>query len=126
MSMALVLVAEDNSDTREVLCVFLQSIGHTVRCAANGRDAIQAVLEQVPDVIVSDLTMPEMNGAGLLDMLRSYLRLQHVPVIVWTGADPESEAVRQVRKLDMSAILIKPGATLDDLKGAIERAMSKT
>jgi CheY-like chemotaxis protein len=117
--MASVLIVDDDQDTRELLGRFLESIGHNVRLVANGRDAVQAAIEELPDVIVSDLMMPQMSGAGLLETLRGYVRLHRVPVIIWTGAE-DSLILERARALNVRAVLTKPRATLEDLRRAIE------
>jgi CheY-like chemotaxis protein len=122
--MAFILVAEDDADTCEALSRFLENHGHMVKCVPNGRAAIQAAIDHLPDLIVSDLMMPEMTGINLLETLRAYLRLSRVPVIIWTGA-PEGAITKRARELNISAILNKPQATLEDLRKAIDKAMYK-
>src|SRR4051812_25117663 len=57
-----VLVVDDDADSVAMLSVFLDLMGHLVHAAANGREAIQSAAKLHPDVILLDLSMPEMSG----------------------------------------------------------------
>jgi CheY-like chemotaxis protein len=120
--MALILVAEDDEATRDVLCRFLQHTGHTVRGAANGDEALLAALDEIPDLIISDVMMPKMTGVGLLEVLRSYLRLKDIPVILWTGV-PDMVTAEHLRDLNVSALFVKSKTQLEDLADAIDRVL---
>jgi CheY-like chemotaxis protein len=122
--MAQILVVDDHPDSRDALCRFLTSMGHNVICAASGRDALTAVIDRPPDLIISDLMMPDMNGAALVETLRSYLRLQSVPLILWTGAG-ESLIVERARKFGVSAVLVKGITALEEIQGAVDRALAE-
>jgi CheY-like chemotaxis protein len=62
--------------------------------------------------------MPEMDGASLLEILRSYLRLQSLPVVIVTGL-PDSPMVERARHLKVNSILVKGKATLEDIARAV-------
>jgi len=117
-----VLVVDDHADTRESLCAFLRKIGHDVGVAGNGDEALTSVLERLPDLIVLDLYMPQMDGASLLDVLRSYTRLQSVPVVVWT-AYPDSPMVARARKNGVTEVLSKGTTSFEDILSAINRLL---
>ena len=121
--MAYLLVVDDHADTRESLCAYLRKFGHEVACAANGDEALTIILGRLPDLMILDLYMPQMDGAGLLDVLRSYSRLQSLPVIVWT-AYPDSPMIARARKLGVTEFLAKGAADFDDILAAINRQMS--
>jgi two-component system CheB/CheR fusion protein len=76
-----VLVVDDDADSVAMLSVFLDLMGHRVHAAANGRDAIRSAAELNPDVILLDLSMPEMNGYEAARHIRD-LRLARRPLIV--------------------------------------------
>ena len=120
--MAYVLVVDDAVDAREVVCESLRKAGYEVECAADGREALASVIHRTPDVIVLDLFMPEMDGAGLLEVMRSYLRLQRLPVVVLTGV-PDSPMIDRVRHLHVNSILVKGKATMSEIVAAVKRAM---
>lgn len=122
--MAHLLIVDDDTDGREALCRFLEKSGHEVNCVSNGREALGFILSKAPDLIVLDLHMPEMDGPSLLEILRSYLRLQSLPVIVLTGLS-DSPILERTRTLRVNSILLKGKASLEDVKAAIEQELPR-
>ena len=89
-----VLVVYDEPDTRELLGLMLSTCGASVRVAASARGAVVACDEQTPDVILSDLGMPEHDGYALLETLRTRPACARVPTIAVTGyADHRDRAL---------------------------------
>jgi len=115
---------DDNLDSAEALCQFLRKAGHTVECQADGRQALASVIQALPDVVVLDLMMPEMDGPSFLEVVRSYLRLQALPVVVLTAL-PESPMVDRARHLKVNTILTKAKASMDDVLKAVEEAVMR-
>ena len=68
--MAAILVVEDEADLREIIVEELEDAGHTITQACDGEEGLASVLEQRPDLVLSDVTMPKMNGHELLQALR--------------------------------------------------------
>ncbi len=89
--MSSVLVIEDDQPIREALARALTEVGHAVRTEGRGTDALAAVVEWKPDVVVLDLGLPDVDGTAVLTMLRS---VSNVPVIVATARDDEQDMVR--------------------------------
>lgn len=83
-----VLVADDHDDCRDVYATFLRYQGYEVIEAGDGRSALKAARERVPDVLVLDYHMPHMNAAQVLRELRGDARTAALPALVVT-ADPE-------------------------------------
>lgn len=81
-----ILVAEDDGCMRALLEAFLCDLGHEVRTAENGSELVRFALEARPDLIMTDLHMPEMAGNTMIAMLDAYADLGGIPVIVITGA----------------------------------------
>ena len=122
--MAYVLVVDDGVDVREALCESLRRAGHEVGCVEDGREALRTILDRTPDIVVLDLFMPGMDGGGLLEVLRSYLRLQHLPVVVLTGL-PDSPMVDRARHLHVNAILVKGKATMSEIVAAVAQELHR-
>ena len=120
--MANLLIVDDDRDGRDALCQFLVRSGHDVQCVADGREALRAILGIPPDLVILDLFMPDMNGTSLLEVLRSYLRLQSLPVIILTGLS-DSPMVDHARQLKVNAILVKGKATFEDILGAVKQEL---
>jgi len=104
--MANLLIVDDTADSREVLAKFLAHAGHEVEQAPNGREALRSILNRTPDLVILDRLMPEMDGPSLLEILRSYLRLQSLPVIVWT-AYPDSPVAHRATRQGILALFQK-------------------
>jgi len=122
--MAKILIVDDERDARESMAVLLREAGHVVTCAPNGREALSAVLSDLPDVVLLDLLMPEMDGPSFLEVVRSYLRIQSLPVVVLTALT-DSPMIDRARALKVNAILVKGRAAPADIRAAVEQAVGR-
>jgi len=85
MKKASLLLAEDNPDMRSLLKWLLESEGFSVIAAEDGKNALQ-VLDQIrPDVILTDLMMPGMDGVELIKRIRKISDLADTPIIAMTA-----------------------------------------
>ncbi|MCF8468358.1 MAG: response regulator [Sneathiella sp.] len=82
-----VLIVEDEGSTRQLMRRVFVSEGWRVREAVNGRTGLELVREQMPDLILLDLIMPEMDGFEFVASLMTMPEAKGVPVVVITGAD---------------------------------------
>src|SRR3954466_11793647 len=80
-----VLLVEDDRDTREMYSYYLSHSGMHVTEARTGRRALERVAEQTPDVVVTDIAMPEMDGLELSRRLRAEETTHDVPIIAVSG-----------------------------------------
>ena len=120
--MANILIVDDTPSAVEPLANHLEAAGHGVICVGNGREALASVLAHLPDVVILDLVMPEMDGPCFLEVIRSYLRLQALPVIVFTAL-VDSPMVARIQALKVNCVLDRQKASLDDIRRAVEEAM---
>jgi CheY-like chemotaxis protein len=120
--MARILLVDDHPDLGEGLAKLFGQAGHEVVVVPDGREALMQVLQQMPDVVLLDLFMPEMDGPSFLEVVRSYLRLQALPVVVLT-AFTDSPMIDRVRLLKVNAILAKGKASPSDILKALEEAI---
>jgi two-component system response regulator MprA len=79
-----VLVVDDDPLVREFVCDLLETEGYAVRCAADGLDALRAVLASPPDLVLTDLWMSGLDGFGLIARLRDHGL--GVPVVAMSDA----------------------------------------
>lgn len=121
--MASILIVDDDHDACEVAAARLRIDGHKVHCQTNGRDALLQLIERTPDAVVLDLLMPQLDGVNLLDVIRSYLRLQVLPVVVWTGLAEDSPLVERAQRYRVNSVIVKGKASLDDLSVAVQEAI---
>jgi signal transduction histidine kinase/ligand-binding sensor domain-containing protein/CheY-like chemotaxis protein/AraC-like DNA-binding protein len=84
-----ILIAEDNDELREYIMRELCSYGYYVYCAADGQDALQQALKIAPDLVITDVMMPLMNGFQLCTSLRRNISTSHIPVIMLTAIHDE-------------------------------------
>lgn len=82
---ATILVADDDPKVRELLRIFLEKSGYRVLLAGNGIEAISMAQESVPDVILVDVMMPQMDGFEVCRQLRNDTRIGHVPILMLTS-----------------------------------------
>ena len=102
----MLLIVEDNPDVVHFLVACLEETYH-LHIARNGQEGIDQAIEKVPDLIVSDVMMPEKDGYELCDTLKQDERTSHIPIILLTAkADSESRISGLERGAD--AYLTKP------------------
>lgn len=81
MSKGRVLIVEDNMDTYELVRFILEKNGYEVFLAVNGRDGVNAASKQKPDLIVMDLSMPEMDGWTAARLIKQNKQTSAIPLI---------------------------------------------
>ena len=114
---ARILLVEDNELIRIDLVTILELEGFEVREATNGRSGLAQIEARSPDVVLSDLMMPEMDGYELLRRVRANAAWASIPFIV-LSARGEEEAVQRALELGATAYLRKP-VDIPDLLRAI-------
>ncbi len=119
MDTGTILVVDDEEAIREVVTTMLASRGYECTAVCNGRQAQEYVRQQTPDLVLSDMIMPEMDGIKLLEWLREYD--QDLPVIMVTAIHDISTALAAIRRGAYDYIL-KPFEK-DQLFLGVRRAM---
>ncbi|HSJ25475.1 MAG TPA: response regulator [Longimicrobiales bacterium] len=112
---ARILVVEDDEDARTLLGEMLSESAAEVRTAANGREALDLLRSFEPDLVITDLLMPEMDGMAFLEVFRSQPAFQTVPVVVITARDLTAEDTERLRR-HTDAVLRKGNALETDLR----------
>ena len=94
--MGSVLVVDDEADLRYLAQMALEADGHQVMTASNGADALAAVEVEVPDVMLLDVMMPEVDGWTVLEQLKAHFdeRVAAVPVIMFTSLGTNLDQAR--------------------------------
>ena len=83
----LMLIVEDNVEVRQYIADTFRQQGFSIIQATNGREGAEQAFINVPDIIISDVMMPQMNGFELLNMLKGDVRTSHIPIILLTAKD---------------------------------------
>ena len=83
--MSSILIVDDEPEGTEPILKFLQREGFQVTTAPNGREALAFLSTAMPELVILDLRMPQMDGISFLATLRSYMRWKDLPVILLTA-----------------------------------------
>jgi two-component system, chemotaxis family, CheB/CheR fusion protein len=121
--MTRVLLVEDSND---VLCVFqfeLKALGYEVDAVSNAEDALVLAQQTTPDVIVSDLSMPGMDGFEFIKRIREIPALSSVPAIAVTGTNSD-KVLKRALTLGFTAHVTKP-VEMPVLSNRIEQLTSR-
>lgn len=103
----LVLLAEDDRDSREMYALALELEGFRTAQADSGAQALARVAELSPDVVVTDLNLPDVDGYQLCERLKGNPRTSRTPVLALTGCAVADELER-ARRAGCARVLVKP------------------
>ena len=119
--MSNILIVDDEQSYRQLLTLVFESDGHSIRTAANGREAVELVAEEAPDVIVSDVRMPDMDG---IEMLRAVRETHPDLGVVFMTAHASVESAREAFKLGADDFVTKP-FDVEELKLIVRKTLEK-
>ncbi|MBQ3249992.1 MAG: response regulator [Bacteroidales bacterium] len=118
-----VLVVEDNAELRVYIYNNLSS-QYDVRDAGNGREALQVIAEGwMPDIVITDLMMPEMDGMELIEALRNDFNTSHIPIVMITAKHEDDTHVRAM-KYGADGYIAKP-FSMELLKARIDNIFER-
>lgn len=121
--MAKILLIDDDARVRRLCAALLTQEGHEVSEAADGKRGLAAALEARPDLILCDVTMPALNGHGVLERLRLERGLAATPFIFLTGQG-EMADLRVGMNLGADDYLVKP-VDPDQLRAAVDARLRR-
>ena len=101
-----VLVADDDEEIRNYVCQELAPEYHIIE-SANGKEALALALKEAPDLIISDIMMPEMDGITLCRKIKQHVNLNHIPVILLTARSEEADNLEGIAT-GADAYIVKP------------------
>lgn len=102
-----VLAVDDSPTMRNLLRASLEQEGYEVNLAADGVEGLEALVAQTPDLVITDINMPNMDGITLIKAIRSRRETRRVPIIVLTTETSET-AKNQFKMIGASAWVPKP------------------
>ncbi|MBX7152266.1 response regulator [bacterium] len=117
-----ILVVDDDPKMLFLTASFLEKENYEVVKASNGREALGCIRAHLPDLIILDLLMPEMNGFELLEVLRHDVRLKYIPVIVLTSKDISNEE-RELLNGQVRSLMQKAAHSKEELLFEIKRVL---
>jgi diguanylate cyclase (GGDEF)-like protein/PAS domain S-box-containing protein len=103
-----VLIVDDREDNRYLLRALMQGHGFAVEEAEHGTQAMAMARTQAPDLVISDLLMPVMDGYTLLRQWKADDRLKHIPFMVYTATYTQAKDERLALDMGADAFLVKP------------------
>jgi diguanylate cyclase (GGDEF)-like protein len=106
--MARILVVDDHPLNRQLLAKLLGYAGHKVVEAADGAQALELAAEQPPDLVITDILMPTMDGYEFVRRMRENAKLAGVPTMFFTATYRESEAQEMARTCGVRHVIAKP------------------
>lgn len=118
-----ILAVDDNTDNRYFLQALLEASGYEVIQACDGNEALKVASESPPDLVISDLLMPSMDGYTLLRNWRKDVHLKDVPFLVYTATYTHVDDEKLARSLGADDFLLKP-CEPDDLLTHIQQLLS--
>ena len=91
-----ILVIEDDPDARSLIETILKQAGYDVLLAADGREGLEKTTNESPDLIITDIAMPRLDGLRLIQLLRTMPLFRNLPILAITsfGAERATEAIK--------------------------------
>jgi CheY-like chemotaxis protein len=116
-----VLIIEDETKLRRTVAAYLEDSGYQVLEAVNGREGVERITQHRPDLVLTDLRMPEMNGLEVVAWIQRHS--PQTPVIVVSGTG-DQQAVDTSLAAGAKLYLTKPIADLAELEIAIRKVLT--
>jgi DNA-binding response OmpR family regulator len=121
--MTKILIAEDERDIRDLITFTLRFAGYEVVAASNGEEAVALALQEIPDLIISDVRMPRMNGYEACEKIKAEEKTKDIPVIFLSAKGQDAE-IQTGLNVGAAEYLLKPFAP-DQLTSRIQAVLEK-
>src|SRR5438105_2121982 len=120
---AKILIADDHRANREALAALLESVGHYVLAASDGNQALNLAREHAPELIISDVLMPQMDGYELVRRLKLEPRTSGISLMFYTAYFGGQDAKQLAQALGVARVLVKPSDN-DAIVRAVEEVLA--
>lgn len=117
------LVVDDSMLIRHSVCRFLEERGFIVEAATNGMEALRVLEHFIPDIIITDLSMPRMGGVELVSLVRQRAEFSHMPILVLSARRNASD-LRQELPPEIAAVIFKDIDIEEQLVRALAHALA--
>jgi DNA-binding response OmpR family regulator len=114
-----ILLIEDNRDVCNLLGVYFRAMGYELLCAQNCAEGIAKAVTETPELIITDLNLPDMNGVQATEILKDNPATAAIPIIMLTASWCEEWKMKAL-KAGVAAYVVKP-ISLPDLVGSIRK-----
>ena len=102
-----ILIIDDNNDFREMLTYTCKAAGFSVSEETNGQEGLKHAQEQQPDIVLTDLMLPSLNGYEICTMLKQDVRYQKIPVVILSATRTEDKHVQLAKECGCDAYIPK-------------------
>jgi two-component system alkaline phosphatase synthesis response regulator PhoP len=123
MAKARILCIEDDPDMIDYIRLILGKAGYDVIGADGGVRGLEAMREELPDLVLLDLMMPGMDGAEVLQQKAEDDTIRHIPVIALTALDSPFDQVMWLARTDLQDFIVKSKLPRRELIARIERVL---
>ncbi|MCD9018198.1 response regulator [Parachryseolinea silvisoli] len=104
-----ILVIDDTPDLQRSIIQFLNMEGYETVGAANGQEALDTLAHTIPDLVITDLLMPVMDGYSFIEHIKADAQLRDIPVVVFS-AKPDDDSQDKALALGAVRFIRKPGS----------------
>ncbi len=118
-----ILVVEDDPDISNLLRIYFDSQGYKVSVAPNGKEALQRCRRDLPNVIILDIQLPDIDGYEVCSRLRANLRTSHIPILFVTQRDERHDRIQGL-ELGADDYITKP-FDIDEVKLRVQNAIKR-
>jgi len=124
MAKAKILIVDDNQFICKLIESRLKANDYQVKIALSGEEAFKVIFDDIPDLVLLDITMPGMDGFEFGRKLRSTLATRDVAIIMVTAQSQHSSVVKAMSELNAQGYVVKPFKP-EDLLGEIQKVLMK-
>jgi CheY-like chemotaxis protein len=119
---SLILLVDDSSVNNLLMQSILEDVGYAILAVSNGKDALKALKQKHPDLIILDIMMSEMDGFGVLESVKNYESTASIPVIMLTARNNQKDQEKAI-SLGAADYVIKP-IDIDDIVARVSRLVN--
>jgi CheY-like chemotaxis protein len=119
-----ILVVDDEPDILKVTSLRLKKLGYNVLTAAGGKEALDTMRSENPDLVLLDLVMPFMSGAEVCEQVKKDETLKHIPIILFTASGNGAMTAEQIKKIGADDYIVKPFEP-EELMGKVEGILAQ-
>jgi len=118
-----ILIVDDEPDILRLISLRLRKLGYDVLTAVDGKEALDAIRNENPDLVLLDLLIPFMNGAEVCEQIKNDKTLKHIPIILFT-AHSDTMTAEKAKKLGAEDYIVKP-FVLEELTDKVEEILAQ-
>ena len=119
-----ILVVDDEPDILRVTSIRLKKLGYNVLTAVDGKQGLDTMRREKPDLVLLDLVMPSMDGAEVCEQLKNDKVLKHVPIILFTAGGSPAMTDEKVKQFGADDYIVKPFDP-EEFRGKVEKILAQ-